>query len=515
MAHQDYFSEYIQKIMNEDHNTRGDSKKATAYSSKSGFEQKSDDQSMSLQIDSRPDEQLKDTEHKVQPVDLALLNGKLVIPGQGVFKGNIFINNGKIQAVSTDKEYQAREVVDVEEKYVLPGIIDPHVHLGIFGPLEKELVSETRSALRGGITTIGTFFGSEGSHLQTFPQIKEKINNLSNIDIIPHLILTDQLQKREFSEYVNQLGVTSFKLYMNGIPGLIPDVDDGFIMDVFDEVKKVKKKCLICVHSENRYLIQRASEKIEKKVGDKADLSDWSETHPGMAEEEAVIRLSYLAEKTGVSVYFVHISSAEAIMRLRKLKPYNKYINAETTSPYLSLTKDNLKGPLGKMIPPFRNISDLEELWKALDNGIVDTVGTDNVTMTREEKKVEQGIWEALSGYPALATHLPVMLNEGVIKRGLPIEKVTSVMTKNPAQLFGVYPQKGTIMPGSDADLVVVDLNLKQEVKVSNLDSRSDFSLYEGQSLQGWPVLTIKNGKIAVKNGNFTGVKGSGSVLKR
>lgn len=447
--------------------------------------------------------------------DIAISNGSVIIPGMGVFVANMGIINGKIATI-TNAKITGKQNLDALGKYVSPGIIDPHIHLGLFAPFEEEIETETKAAIAGGVTTIGCFIGSPDSHFNTFPEIEEKIKKLSNTDIIPHLIINNDTQKREIKDYIDYLGITSFKLYMNGIPDIVPDVDDGFILDVFDEIKKTNKKCMICVHTENRDLVKRATLRIKSELEDKATIRDWSKTHPEIAEEEAVIRLSYLAKKMGVNVYMVHISSADAIKRLRKMKPENKYINVETTSPYLTISNKSMDSNIIKMEPPFRNLEDIEELWTGIEDDTIDTIGTDNVTMTKAEKNIQyDSVWNVIPGYPAVETHLPVLLNEGVIRRRIPIEKIIEKLTKKPAEMFGIYPQKGSMMVGSDADITIIDLNEIKEVNVENLHSRSDFSLYEGKKLQGWPIMTIKSGKIVYKDGRFTNEKAECKYLKR
>ncbi len=447
--------------------------------------------------------------------DLAIVNGMVVLPDNGIFEVNVYIKDGKIHSLGSYPGLNAKRTIDAGGKYVIPGIIDPHVHLGLFAPMAAELESETKSALIGGITSIGCCFGGKESHFRTFPQIAEEISRYSYIDIIPHLVIATDEQRREIVDYIEHLGITSFKVYMNGIPGLIPDVDDGFILDVFEEIKKSNKKCLVCSHAENRDIVRRAYRSVKAEKGDAATVQDWTDTHPDMAEEEAVMRLSFLAEKSKVPVYFVHISSKNAIERLRKIKQGNKYVNIETTSPYLSMTRNCTSENLIKMEPPFRNIEDVEELWKAVSEGVVDTIGTDNVTMTKAEKRAEDTLWNTISGYPAVETHLPVLLNEGVVKRGISMEALIGKLTKKPAEIFGVYPRKGTLLPGSDADVVIVDMNMVKEVKASERSSRSDFSLYEGRKIKGWPVATIKNGELVVENGSFVGKNSNGKYITR
>ncbi len=450
-----------------------------------------------------------------QLMDMAIVNGKVVIPGNGIFELNVYVKNGKVASIGRYDDIKALNVIDAAGKYVIPGIIDPHVHMGLFVPFEEDLKSETKSAALGGITTVGCFIGGQSSHLESFPKISEKIENFSWVDFIPHLVISDDKQRKEIEEYIDRLGVTSFKLYMNGIPGMIPDVDDGFIMDVLEEIKKTGKKCVVCTHAENRYLVRRADRLIREKYPF-AGIEEYSATHPAMAEEEAVMRMSYLAEKAEVPVYFVHITSKEAVRRLASLRMRNKFVNVETTSMYLSVSRQDEGGRNEfKMEPPFRDREDVDALWKALEDGVIDTIGTDNTTITREEKGTDGNMWDAVPGYPAEETHLASMLSEGVVKRGFPIEKLITHMTRKPAEMFGIYPQKGTILPGSDADIVIVDMDKQAEVHASQLHSRSDFSVFEGRTLRGWPVTTIKGGRLIVKEGVFIGEKPIGKCLRR
>lgn len=453
--------------------------------------------------------------NSVSLYDLSINGGNVIIPGIGICNINIGIKDGKIAAL-TDNNIPAKEEIDASGKYVSPGIIDPHVHLGLFAPFEKEIETETRAAIAGGVTTLGCFFGGQDSHFKTFPQLEEYIDKLSYTDIIPHLVINNDVQKREIRDYINYLGITSFKLYMNGIPGIVPDVDDGFILDVFEEIRKTGKECIVCVHAENRYIVRRAMNIVKNELQNNAKITDWSKTHPELAEEEAIIRLSYLAEKTGIKVYIVHVSSSDAVRRLRSIKCKNRFVNVETTSPYLSINSKSIDSNIIKMEPPFRNPEDVEELWSGIQDDTIDTIGTDNVTMTKAEKRMqEENLWDVMPGYPAVETHLPVLLTEGVVKRKIPIEKIIEKVTKKPAELFGVYPRKGSMMVGSDADITIIDMNLVKQVNVKNLYSRSDFSLYEGRKLQGWPITTIKSGKVVFKDGQFTNEKANCIYLKR
>lgn len=518
----DIFSDYIAKINQESFGTREVIASSTA-----------DPLELLREVNRKLD---RLTQQPVAPatwssdgVDLVIQGGMVVLPDNGVFAMDVYIGGGKILQLkdrgatgiatsgiaATGIAAPGARIVDARGKYVIPGIIDPHVHLGLFAPLGTELQCETKSALLGGVTTIGVFFGGQQSHLQGFPAIAGEIERLSHTDVIPHLVIGNSQQKREIRDCVRQLGITSFKIYMNGIPGLIPSVDDGFILDVFDELKRSGRDCILCSHTENHFMVERANAMVREEKGENATIQDWSDTHPAMAEEEAVMRIAYLAEQSKMDVYLVHINTKEAIGRLREIRAKNKFVHVETTSPYLSLTKEDSQSNRIKMEPPFRSRSDVEALWDGLRDGIIDTIGTDNVSQTSGEKKVEGSMWDAVAGYPALATHLPVCLHEGVTRRGISIEKLITHMTKRPAETFGVYPQKGTLLPGSDADVVLVDMERECQVNASDLWSRSDFSLYEGKTLKGWPVMTIKGGKILVENGVYVGDGASGRYIRR
>ena len=447
--------------------------------------------------------------------DIGIINGQVIIPDSGTVLMNVYIKDGKIDLLSKDV-LPAKEIINAEGKYVSPGIIDPHVHLGLFAPLDVELKSETRAALLGGVTTLGAFIGGPQSHFNSFPIIKNSIDNYSFTDLIPHLVIGTEEQCEELPKYVEDLNVTSFKIYMNGIPGMIPSVDDSFIFSVAEKIKKTGKNCMLCSHTENSHMVAWAVKKLQETKGSSATIVDWSETHPVEVEVEAVYRLAYLAELAQVPVYIVHLTSAKAVEALRRIRIYNKFVNVETTSPYLAITRNHPQGNALKMEPPFRDQVDVDGLWKGIEDGIIDTIGTDNVTETIAEKNLKSSnIWEIMPGYAACEHHLSVALDEGVIKRGIPIERVIACMTKNPAQKFGIYPQKGAITPGSDADVVVIDMNISKEVKASETATRSDFSIYEGRKFQGWPVVTIKGGEIFAKDGKIIKEEPNGVCIVR
>lgn len=443
--------------------------------------------------------------------DLVIKNGRLVIPDVGIVHADVGIEDGKIGALGTNLD--GREEIDVCNNHILPGIIDPHIHLGIFGDLATEMETETRSAILGGVTTVGCFMGGPGGYWPAFADTLALADNKAAADIFFHLSIMTPEQQKEIPVYIERLGITSFKLYMSGIPGLIPDVDDYFLLKTFELLAGLGPQTLACVHAENPQLVNGATAELRARLAD-GTLGDWSASHPNIAEEEAVRRASYLAGVAGNRLYLVHMSTKESMASLPGIKAQNPRIYAETTSPYLSVSKDSAKGLVAKMVPPFREEASVEALWQAVEQGVIDTIGTDNVTLTLAQKQAEKGMWEALPGYPAVGTHLPAVLHYGVNRRGLDLLRVARLMSQNPARIYGLYPQKGVIAPGSDADLVVVDLNREVLVNADLLGSRGDFSLYDGEILRGWPVMTFKSGRLVAREGQIVG-EARGRFLRR
>ncbi|MFV0362128.1 MAG: dihydroorotase [Suipraeoptans sp.] len=455
------------------------------------------------------------TRESIPKVDLIIENGNVIIPDQGILKTNVYVKDGRVYALGNMPDIGAKKTINAVGKYVCPGIIDPHVHLGMFADLEMDMNSETKAALVGGVTTTGVFIGGDNSHFKTIDKYKEAIDNNAYTDILPHLVIGTNEQKNEMREYAYSLGITSFKIYMNGIPEITNSVTDDFILDVFEQIKVIDKNAIVCCHTENNHIVSRAVNVMKKLYAKDMTIDKWADTHPAMAEVEAINRIAYLAELSKTPVYLVHISSKEGIERLRQIKPFNKYINVETTSPYLGVCDKDCKDAKFKMEPPIRKREDQNALWSALDDGVIDTIGTDNVCETLKEKRFGENFWDVVPGYSVIESHLAVTLTEGVVKRNKSIEKVIKCMTKKPAELFGIYPKKGTILPGSDADIVLFDIKKSDIIEPSKQVSRTDFSIYEGMEVFGSSCMTIKEGKVVVQNGIVLESGRTGKMLTR
>lgn len=441
--------------------------------------------------------------------DLMIKNGTVVLPEAGCIRVNVCVKDGKIAALTT-KAPSARQEIDAGGLYVLPGIVDPHTHLGLFAPLEQELVTETQSALLGGVTCIGTFFNHLGSYLPTIDMLEREVPARSRVDLFPHFTLREEAQLQELP-LCSAKGMNSFKVYMCGIPGLFPHQEDGFILRAMRRLKELDADPILCVHAENASVVEYAEAEMDMLSVN--TLEQWGRSHPNLAEGEAVRRAAYFARELDLRTYLVHMSCKESVEALRHLKHRNLFV--ETTSPYLSLdTADPGVGVLGKMLPPFREPESRQALWDAVREGIVDTIGTDNTTVSREEKRTAEGMGGAIAGYPALGTHLVSVLNEGFFKQEIPLDRLVPLMTMNPAKIFGIYPQKGTLLPGADADIVLVDMRSSAAVDPARLGSRSDFSIFQGKTLRAWPCGTVKGGRIMAWKGRLTDDSAAGRVLK-
>jgi dihydropyrimidinase len=449
-------------------------------------------------------------------LELKLANGRAFIPEGGFFELEIGISGGKIAALGSPGQLpEAKNTIDAKGKTIIPGVIDPHIHLGIFSDFEKECETETRAALAGGVTTVGVFMGGGESYLPMLGKLIDIVKKKASVDLFFHLSIFTPQQMAEMSEYYKEFGVTSFKFYMAGVRGVFPGVTDGFIYEGFKKVASLGERATACIHCEDQSMLDVAFEKVSKEKPN-GNLADWSDTAPNMAEEEAIMRAYYLAEKARNKLYIVHISTKEGVDRFAELsKRGTARAFGETTSAYLSVNKHDPCGFLAKMVPPLRDQKDIEGLWDRVKDGTISSFGTDNVSMNRAVKQAEKGMLGAMPGYPIVQTHLAALLTEGYHKRKVPLETIISRATVNPAKIYGLYPQKGSISTGSDADLVVLDLDKEWTVRSKDLFSYGDYSLYEGKTMKGWPSVVVKSGKVAYQDGKILTQPGSGTYLRR
>ncbi len=436
--------------------------------------------------------------------DLVVRNGKLIIPGIGIVAADIGISGSRIAAIGDELAGAAEEVLDASGKVVLPGIFDPHVHIGNELSFEEEAQSETRAAILGGITTIGIMLRSlEESYFLHFPRSRRAMDERSYVDSVFHLQIFTEQQIAEMPDYARQYGVRSFKFYMSGIPGIVSSVTDGVLFAGLKQAASIGGDVTACVHCETGALIERARAELPARKP-QGTLADWEDAHPAVAEALAIRTAAYLAKLAAVHLYVVHISSRQGLKAVRTARREGVRVTAETITPFLGISSDDPIGFLAKMVPPVRTPEHRAALWEGIRDGTINSVGTDNTSRRRASKQADAGLHGSRPGHPSLGTHLAVLLHHGR-SNGVSLERLVELATRGPARAYGIYPRKGTIAPGSDADLVIVDLELEKVVRAEDLRGMSDFSPFEGKALRGWPVATIKAGKLVARNGEIVG----------
>jgi dihydropyrimidinase len=446
-------------------------------------------------------------------LDLLVRGGTLVIPGLGQVKADVGIADGKIAVLGENLPQSAAETYDATGRTVLPGIFDPHIHIGNEQSYESEAETETRAAILGGVTTVGIFLRSlEDSYFDHLPAFRKAMDERSYVDSVFHPQIFTERQIEEIAGYAEQFGIRSFKFYMSGIPGIVKSVTDDVLLHGFRTVASLGPDAVACVHCETGALIDRARDELKTRKPE-GTLADWEDAHPAIAEALAIQTALYLAKVAGAHLYVVHLSSHQGLEVVRAARRAGMHFTVETTTPYLGINSSDPNGFLAKMIPPVRTPEHQIALWEGVLEGSINTVGTDNTSRARATKRPEAGLHGSRPGLPALGTHLPALLHYGRM-RGVPLEILVERATRSPARVYGIYPQKGTIAVGSDADLVVVDLELERVVRAEGLQGMSDFSPFEGKRLRGWPVATIKGGKIIARDGKIVS-KANGRYLPR
>lgn len=443
---------------------------------------------------------------------LVVKGGTLVIPGVGCIAADVGISHGKVAALGDDLAGQGEDVYAAGGKMVLPGIFDPHAHIGNERSFDEEAETETRAAVLGGVTTIGIFLRSlEESYSLHLPGFRRAMDELSYVDSVFHPQIFTEEQISEIPLYAKEFGIRSFKFYMSGMPGIVKSITDDVLLHGFRTVAALGPDAIACVHCETGALIDQARRELQKKK--EGTLADWEHAHPADAEALAIQTALYLAKVAGAHLYVVHLSSRQGLEVVRNARRQGLRFTVETTTPYLGIASDDPNGFLVKMVPPVRTKDHHDALWQGFREGSINTVGTDNTSRMRASKKPEAGLHGARPGLPVLGTHLPALLHYGRL-RGVPLELLVDRATRSPAKVYGIYPQKGTIAVGSDADLTIVDLDLERTVRAEELNGMSDFSPFEGKELRGWPVATIKGGEIIAQDGKIVG-KRNGRYLPR
>ena len=475
--------------------------------------------------------------------DSIIKNGTVVFPFHGEVKCEIGIKDGRVAAIADEIDAnQGEQILDANGKYVFPAAVDSHYHVGIYRPHSEDAQSESRSALVGGVGTIISYFRTghhyldkTGSYKDIFPEVLDLSQGNFYTDYAYHIapMTTDQLDEVQW--LVEEAGVGSFKFYMfykaltlsaDSTAGadytMAENYDLGHLYEIMTRVShlaekhKDKARISLSLHCENPELIRVFIERVKKEG--LTGLKAYSEGRPPLTEKLSVHEAAILADATGCPINLLHLSSKEALQAgidARRNYP-NHDIKLETTLHHLALDHEELDksgiGLKGKVNPPIRTKEHSEFLWEGIKRGHVDTVVSDHACCGEEHK--QGGVWESLPGFGGSSILYPILLSEGAHKRGVKLSRIAELVSANPAKNFGLFPRKGCIAVGADADLTIVDMNLEKPIRHEDLLSAQDHTPFENFMTKGWSTQTIIRGKVMFDNGKAAEDK-QGEFIKR
>jgi dihydroorotase len=440
--------------------------------------------------------------------DLIICNGT-VVSHDGMFAASIAIKDGRIIAVGADAAMPpARDSFDAAGLHVLPGAIDVHVHFRDPGyPHKEDWASGTAAAAFGGVTTVFDM-------PNTIPPTGDAATLAAKHAIAAEKACVDfglyGLLGDDTIANVPALiegGVIGFKLYMGNTFGQIPSPSTGAMLEAFEVVAATGKR--ISLHAETNSIMERRQQRLIQ-AGRRDPLAHVA-SRPAVVAVEAVSRAAVLAEWTGARIHILHISSAEELRPLREAKARGVDITGETCPHYLLLSTDDYHDLAGiiRVNPPVREPHNQAPLWQALADGTIDMIATDHAPHTPGEK-TRNDIWAVDCGFPGVETQMPLMLNE-VGNGRLSLCDYVRLNSFNPAKVWGLYPRKGAIQPGADADLALIDLCRDHTILDADLQSRSKISPWNGRRVKGLPVHTLVRGRFIMKNRKLAdGAKGWG-----
>ncbi|SIS17410.1 dihydroorotase [Natronorubrum thiooxidans] len=455
-----------------------------------------------------------------------VVNARVVTPS-GTIHGGMAAKDGKIVAIGSDSSLpEADETIDADGNYLIPGIICPHNHMGIsryendyHTQYELDMETETKACLAGGVTSFFTFLLQEEPYVPDMDFFVDTGEQQSYIDFGFHAIVHQDHHIDEIDALAAE-GIRSFKLFFNMYKTSAPELgighsDAGRVYTVLKKTAEMEN-AVVMFHAENDDLGPVKVEEIKSEGRD--DLSAWADASPGISQAMQIEQIGMLTEHTGATTYVVHNSMEETVDALGRYNDRGVSIHGETLPSFLANhCEDEDVGTWGKISPPIGYKSDQEALWKALRNGTFDHVGTDHCPYQLEFKGPRDGsVWEAPPGDQGLQTFLPLMLSEGVNKNRISMERLVEVCSTNNAKRFGIYPRKGALVEGADADAVIVDLQKEftvDEDYLYGLDNRWCSSF--GRELTGAPTHTIKGGELVVEHNDVLTEGGIGSYLPR
>lgn len=447
--------------------------------------------------------------------DLYLKNGT-VVTEDGVFRGSVAVSDGVIAQIAAGApDLSAATTVDLRGQWLLPGLVDGHVHFNEPGMEAWERYrTGTMAAAAGGVTTILDMPLNSSPPTINIQELRRKRSTVHTEAVVDYAhwggLVNNNLADMPD---LHAEGVVGFKAFMTSSPDF-PRVDDDLIYAGMQQARRNGN--LVGIHCENEYVTSYLAQEFQA-VGRK-DLAAWPESRPPFQEAEAIRRALHWAHATGAALHVVHVSIREGMEAVAHAKQQGVKVSVETCPQYLMFDLEDYAriGPRAKCAPPIRNRVQVEALWESVLAGQVDSIGSDHSPCTAADKEIGYtDVWQAWGGISGVQTLLPGLLTEGVHKRGLPLTLLTRLTAANPARIFGLYPRKGVIRPGSDADLVVVDPERTWTLAADDLFYLNRHSAFEGYEFRGQVAQTYVRGVCVYDQGTIAVEPGFGQLLKR
>ncbi|WP_298903843.1 dihydropyrimidinase [uncultured Psychroserpens sp.] len=453
-------------------------------------------------------------------MSILIKNGRVVTASE-TYIADVYTEDEKIVAIGKDLNYKADKVIDATNKLVFPGGIDPHVHLdmpfmGTYSSDDYE--TGTRAALHGGTTMVIDFIlQTQGDTLHNALKTwQQKSNGKAIGDYSYHMAVTDFNTNvaKEVIDMIENEGISSFKTFMAYKGALM--IDDGQMVQLMKVVKK--HGGLVTVHATNGDMIDSLIAK-NRAQGNLSPLYHYL-SQPEVTEAEASARFADMLNYTGCPGYIVHMTCEGALNAVRKATQRNQKVFVETCTQYLmldaSLYENDFEGAKWVMSPPLREKKDQEALWSGINQGLVQVVGTDHCPFMWEQKKMGKDDFSKIpNGHPAIEHRMELLFSEGVHKEKISLTKYVEVSSTNAAKIFGMYPRKGTIAIGSDADIVIFDPKKEHTISVETHHMNCDYSSYEGQKVRGKTETVILRGQVAIENEECLLSAGHGQFIPR
>ncbi len=449
-----------------------------------------------------------------------LIKNGTVVTASDAYVADVFIEGETVVAIGNNLPHQAETTIDAKGKLVIPGGIDPHVHLEMpfMGTYSSDDYSSgTLAAMHGGTTMVIDFIlQTQGDTLHNaLKEWQDKSIGRAYGDYSYHMAVTDynETTRKEISQLIQNEGITSFKTFMAYKGALM--IDDGQMVALMKEVKK--HGGFVTVHATNGDMIDRLIA-TNKAAGNLSPLYHYL-SQPEVTESEASARFADMAHYTGVKSYIVHLTCEGALNAVRQATKRNQKVHVETCIQYLTLDAslyEREDGHKWVMSPPLREPKDQETLWAGINQGLVQVVATDHCPFLWEQKMMGKDDFSKIpNGHPAIEHRMELLFSEGVNKGRISLSKFVEVSATNAAKIFGMYPKKGTIAIGSDADIVIFDPNEEHTISHKSHHMNADYSSYEGWEVKGKTKQVIMRGKLAIDNGKVLIDKGYGEYVKR